>query len=144
MKEIARYSGCFICGDKNEAGIKARFYFKNNKAYTECVAERRFEGYHDVYHGGLTSALLDEVMIKALLAQGIFAMTVELNVRYHKAIYIGQRLFFEGRLVEKRGRIYQTQGQAVNSDKEVVASAIGKYLSVKEPMKSKLLESLER
>ncbi|UCD94822.1 MAG: PaaI family thioesterase, partial [Candidatus Zixiibacteriota bacterium] len=98
MKEIARYSGCFICGEKNAVGLKARFFFTDGKAVTECVAEKRFEGYSEVYHGGITATLLDEVMIKALLAADIYAMTVELNVRFHKAVYIGQKLFFEGRI----------------------------------------------
>ncbi len=79
MNEIAKYSGCFVCGDDNECGLKAKFHFVGDKAITECVAARRFEGYYDIYHGGITATLLDEVMIKALLAQNIFALTVELS-----------------------------------------------------------------
>ena len=85
MQEIVKYSGCFICGDNNDIGLKARFYFDGDKAHTETVAERRFEGYADIYHGGITSALLDEVMIKALLARDIYVMTVELLL-YQKSV----------------------------------------------------------
>ena len=143
MKEIAKYSGCFICGEKNDIGLKARFFFNDGKAVTECVAEKRFEGYSDIYHGGITATLLDEVMIKALLAADIYAMTVELNVRFRKAVYIGQKLFFEGHVEKAQGRLYITRGEAKNDAGEVVALAAGKYLRVKDDMKAKLLESLE-
>ncbi len=143
MQEIARYSGCFICGQDNLCGLKARFYYIDGKAVTECVAEMQFEGYRRVYHGGITAALLDEVMIKALLAQDIFAMTVEMTVRYHQMVETGQKLLFEGRLEKSKGRLYLTVGEARTSEGVLVASAEGKYLEVKENIKAKLLESLE-
>jgi uncharacterized protein (TIGR00369 family) len=143
MEEIAKYSGCFICGNSNPVGIKAVFHFRDDKAITECVAQREYEGYRDIYHGGITAALLDEVMIKALLARGIFAMTVEMTVKYHKAVLIGQKLTFEGCLESQRGRLFLTEGKAYLENGEIVASATGKYLRVKEEMKSRLMNSLE-
>lgn len=143
MKEIARYSGCFVCGDNNDYGLKAKFYFKNDAAVTECTAQKRFEGYYNVYHGGITATLLDEVMIKGLLARDIFAMTVEINIKYHKLVSIGQKLFFEGKLDQKKGRLYLTTGQVKTENGDVVASATGKYLEVKSRLKEELLKSLE-
>ncbi len=143
MKEIAKYSGCFVCGEQNKIGLKAKFFFNNGRAVTEYIAERRFEGYKDIFHGGIISTLLDEVMIKALLSMDIYAMTVELNVRFHKIVTIGQKLNFTGRLEKKHGRLYLTRGEAKNEDGEMVASATGKYLEVKDNMKSMLLKSLD-
>lgn len=144
MKEIAKYSGCFVCGQNNDCGLKARFYFNDDRAVTEYKAEKRFEGYHDIFHGGITAALLDEVMIKALLARNIYVLTVELNVKYLKPIYIGQKISFEGRLEKGRGRLYITSGKAINEEGEVVAEAAGKYLEAGGEMANKLLESLDR
>ena len=143
MKEIAKYSGCFVCGEQNKIGLKAKFFFNNDRAVTEYIAERRFEGYKNVFHGGIISTLLDEVMIKALLSMDIYAMTVELNIRFYKIVTIGQKLNFMGCLEKKRGRLYLTRGEAKNEGGEVVASANGKYLEVKDNMKSMLLESLD-
>jgi len=143
MKEIAKYSGCFVCGQQNEIGLKARFYFTDNEAITEYTAETRFEGYKNVLHGGIISTLLDEVMIKALLSMDIYSMTVELNIRFHKIVSIGSKLNFMGRLEKQRGRLYLTYGEAKNEMGETVASASGKYLEVKDDKKSMLLESLD-
>lgn len=144
MEEIAKYSGCFICGDKNEFGINAKFYFKDGKAYTETTASRHYEGYKNIYHGGITSALLDEVMIKALLARDIYAMTVEMTVKFHRIIETGQKILFEGEMTAHKGRIYITCGTARDESGAIVASATGKYLAVKESVKGKLQDSLER
>ena len=97
MEEVARYSGCFVCGDKNDIGLKVRFFFDEGKAVAEYTAEKRFEGYYDIFHGGIIAALLDEVMIKALFAQNIFTMTVEMTVRYLKPIKIGEKIKLEGK-----------------------------------------------
>jgi len=144
MKEIARYKGCFICGEQNEYGLKAKFYFEGGRAFTECIANRHYEGYKNIYHGGITSALLDEVMIKALLARNIYAMTVEMTIKFHKMVETGQKLLFQGELEKSKGRLFLTRGEARTPDGTVVASATGKYLQVKENVKAKLLDSLER
>ncbi|MEP0828244.1 MAG: PaaI family thioesterase [bacterium] len=144
MIEIARYSGCFICGDQNQYGLKVKFFYKEGKAVAECTAQQHFEGYKDIYHGGITASLLDEVMIKALLARHIFAMTVELTVKFHKAVQIGQHLNLEGVVESQKGRLYITRGEMRLDSGEVAASASGKYLEVREDMKGKLLTSLER
>lgn len=143
MKEVAKYSGCFVCGQNNHVGLKAKFYYEAGRAWTEYTAEKKFEGYHDVFHGGITATLLDEVMIKALLALDIYVMTVELTVRFHKPVYVGQKLLLSGYLEQQKGRLYITSGEVKTDAGDLVASAAGKYLEVKSEMKEKLLKSLE-
>lgn len=143
MKEIAKYSGCFVCGEKNEIGLKAKFFFKDGKAVTEYVTDKKFEGYKNVFHGGIISTLLDEVMIKALLAQDIYCMTVELTVKFLKIAKTGEKLFFEGELVRQKSKLLFTKGSVKNKDGEIIASATGTYLRVNENLKSELNKSLD-
>jgi len=143
MKEIVRYSGCFVCGDDNEIGLKARFFFKEGKAITEYVTRRNFEGYRNIFHGGIISTLLDEVMIKALLAQDIYTMTVEMTVKFRKIANTGEKLFFEGEFDKQKGRMIYTRGLVKTENGDIVASATGKYLKVNENLKKELLKSLE-
>ena len=144
MEEIVRYRNCFVCGDENEHGLQAKFYFDGEKAVSELDALDRFEGYKGVYHGGIISTMLDEVMIKAILAQGIFAVTAEMTVRYHKSIETGARLRFVGRVTESRGRMYLTEGEVRSGDGVLYASAVGKYLEARPEMRDKLMESLKK
>ncbi|MDD4052016.1 MAG: PaaI family thioesterase, partial [candidate division Zixibacteria bacterium] len=96
MKEIMRYPGCFVCGDKNEIGLRARFFWDGDDAVCDIAAQELYAGYKDIFHGGVLSALLDEIMVKALLAQGIPSVTAEMTVRYRQPVFCGDRLHLEG------------------------------------------------
>lgn len=144
MKEIARYSGCFVCGQKNEIGLKARFFWDGSKAISEVTASELYAGYKDIFHGGITSTMLDEVMIKAILAQDTHVVTAELTIRFKKPVYIGDRLRFEGELIRQKGPLFLTTGRAFNQNGELVAEAKGKYVRPAEELSDKLLQSLEK
>jgi uncharacterized protein (TIGR00369 family) len=114
MQEIPRYSGCFVCGDQNPSGLKAKFFFDGERAVCTVTADRLFEGYKNILHGGIISTLLDEVMIKAILARDLCAVTAEMSVRFRKPVAVGQSLTFTGWITKERGRIIQTEGRFVD------------------------------
>ncbi len=143
MKEIAKYSGCFVCGQKNKIGLKARFFWDGEKAVCDVIADEIYAGYKNIFHGGIVATLLDEIMIKALLAEDIFAVTAEITVRYKKPVYSGDKLHFEGWKTGERGIVYFTEGRAVNQNSETVAEATAKYVKPKKELSKMLLDSLE-
>ncbi len=143
MKEIVKYAGCFVCGDKNPVGLAVRFYEKKGGAAAEFAPKEFLEGYKGLLHGGILSSLLDEVMIKAVLAKGVYCVTAELFVRYKKPVPVSGRLSLYGRIEKENGRIYTTRGWAKNQKGEAVAEAEGKYFIPKPEEIEKLKESLE-
>ncbi|MBU0984293.1 MAG: PaaI family thioesterase [candidate division Zixibacteria bacterium] len=143
MREIAKYRNCFVCGDQNPHGLQAKFFFDGEQAVAELKALDTFEGYRGIYHGGILSAMLDEVMIKAILAQDVFAVTAEMTVRYHRPVETGAELRFVGRITGSKGRMYTTEGEVVNHEGVLYASATGKYIEAKEPLKGLLNQSLD-
>ncbi len=144
MREVAKYKDCFICGDRNQAGVKAKFFvLDNGSVISEMVADERFQGYRDVLHGGIISAMLDEVMIKAVLAKGIFAVTAEMTIRFKRPVMTGQKIRFTGTIVDERRRITRTVGSAVNENDEEVAVAEAVYVEAKDDLKSILTNSVE-
>ena len=84
MQLIRRYSNCFVCGDQNETGLKVDFYYEGGVAKGEYVPEDRFQGYKDILHGGIISSLLDEVMIKSVIAKDLMVVTAQIEVRFLK------------------------------------------------------------
>ena len=143
MKEITKYPNCFVCGEKNQNGLQAKFYYDGQKAVSEVVALDKFEGYHGIYHGGIISTMLDEIMIKAILAVDIYVVTAEMTIRFKKPVNIGDHLKFTGWVVNNKKKIYFAEGEVVNQNSEVCANASGKYIEVKPQLKEILLESLE-
>jgi uncharacterized protein (TIGR00369 family) len=143
MKEIVRYRHCFVCGDQNQTGLRAKFFDTQGQAVTELVADSAFEGYRGIYHGGVLTALLDEVMIKAILSRGIYAVTAELTVRFRHPVSVGERIRLAGRVVRSRGRVFATEGEAVGGDGTVFATAKGSYVEARDALKSRLVQSVE-
>lgn len=143
MKEIIKYPNCFVCGDKNQNGLQAKFYFDGQRAVSEVMALEKFEGYHGIYHGGIISTILDEIMIKAILAKNIYVVTAEMTVRYIKPVNTGDKLKFTGWVVKNKGRLYFAEGEVINQAGEICASASGKYIKAGPSLKDRLLESLE-
>jgi uncharacterized protein (TIGR00369 family) len=145
MKEIARYSGCFVCGEKNEIGLKARFFYDTDRQRAVCdiTTDELYAGYKNIFHGGIISTLLDEIMIKSLLAEGLFVVTAELKVKFKRPVYSGDKLHFEGWKTGQREPLFLTEGKATNRDGEIVAEATGKYIKPNSNLSTRLQESLE-
>ena len=139
MKEIVRYPNCFVCGEKNQSGLRARFYWDGHEARTTVVTTDAFEGYRGILHGGVISSLLDEVMIKAVLAQEHFVVTAEMSVRFLQPARVGETLNFVGRIIRNRGRVFFTYGEAMRENGAVIATASGKYIDA-----ARLHEELRR
>lgn len=142
MKEIAKYSRCFVCGQDNDGGLRARFYFDGQRAMTSLIADDRFEGYRGIYHGGIISTLLDEVMVKAILAMDCFAVTAEMTVRFLAPVRIGDKLDFVGWVVRQRSRLYITNGEVRNGSGQLVATAQAKYIEAESDLQEELQSSV--
>ena len=139
MEEIIKYSGCFVCGDEHPEGLRIKFFRDGDDAIADCIAEPKYQGYKGIYHGGLVSTLLDEIMARAVLAIQRFAMTVEMTCRYKKPVPVGEKLRLTGRIVSHRGRLFETAAEVTGADGTVYATATGKYLEVPDPVLRDLL-----
>jgi uncharacterized protein (TIGR00369 family) len=141
MKEIPLYPGCFVCGQENEIGLKARFYWDGEKAVCDVTATEAYAGYKNILHGGIIATLLDEIMIKALLAEGILSVTAEITVRLKKPVFSGDRLHLEGKKTKERGTVYSASGRMINQHGETVAEAVATYVKPGKGLGTKLSES---
>ncbi|MFQ5607766.1 MAG: PaaI family thioesterase [Candidatus Zixiibacteriota bacterium] len=130
LTEVVKYPGCFVCGDENDSGLKLKFWWDGEVCRTEFVAAERFCGYHRLLHGGIVSTILDEVMIKAILAEGIVVVTVDLQVRFKAPVHTDDRLTFEAKVGERRKRLFTTNGIARLEDGRIAAEASARYIQV--------------
>lgn len=143
MKLIKRYSNCFVCGDKNDCGLQVDFFYDKGISRAEYTAGEKFQGYKDILHGGIISALLDEVMIKAVIARGILVVTVGIEIRFMKPVRIGERLILQGKVTGEQKKIFTAEGTVSNSKGEIVATGKGKFFKVTEETEKLLEKSLE-
>jgi len=143
MKEVVKFRECFVCGDENECGLKARFFVcEDGSVETEYTVEERFIGYAGVLHGGILASLLDEVMIKAILKDGTLAVTAGMELKFKKPIMVGQTIKLSGKVTAHKGRLYKTEGVACVNEVEV-GSAIGTYIKARDELANILENSFE-
>lgn len=124
---------CFCCGVRNPIGLKLTFQtLPGERLRTEWTPRPEHQGFQDIVHGGLVSAVLDEVMIRLLYARGIRAVTAELTTRFLRPLQAGRRYRFESRVVEDRGRIVTTEAAGFDAEtEERVASGSATCVRVK-------------
>ncbi|MGI6679224.1 MAG: PaaI family thioesterase [Dehalobacterium sp.] len=124
---------CFACGKKNPIGLKLDFFDDQGVYTTVFTPKEEHQGYPGIVHGGITATILDEVTARYVLSQGIVAFTASLNVRYRKGIPIGRPVTFKSRMVQKKGRLYEMEAQAILEDGTVAAEAVAKVMEAKNP-----------
>jgi uncharacterized protein (TIGR00369 family) len=143
MKLIQRYSHCFVCGNKNDIGLKVDFFEEGGRAKAQFIPTDKLEGYKEILHGGILAALLDEVMIKSIIAKGILTVTSRMEIEFKKPAKIGEQLFLEGEIKNDKGKIILAEGKVFLEDGSMIAQAKGNYFRVKDEMKGLLNRSLD-
>ncbi len=142
-EEIVSDSRCFVCGLANQHGLQVRFFREGDrKARATCEPHDTFMGYHGLLHGGVAAALLDEVMIKAVLAAGKLVVTGRMNIQYKKPVPLGSVLFLEGVVVNRKGRLHLTEGVLFREKGVPLVTASGTYVEVPEGDRDRMIMSL--
>lgn len=130
---VPEYEGCFVCGTGNTAGLQLELYHEDGVVTAEYVPKAEHSGYMDTVHGGIISAILDEVMVWApWSATGKMFFTAEMTVRFSKPLKTGTKATATGRIAKANGRLYFAEGELKDEDGTVYASATGKYVQMKE------------
>jgi acyl-coenzyme A thioesterase PaaI-like protein len=132
---------CFICGIRNEAGVRAAFYETQTPDGTPAVEARWIgradhQGYPGRMHGGVSAGVLDEVMARCItmgdvaLEPPVWGVTAEMSVRYLAPVPLGVELTALGWITRERSRLFETEAELRLPDGTVAARATGKYLKL--------------
>lgn len=134
MRELPHTRSCFVCGEANAQGLRLRFETDGSVVrtrFTPCASHAGFQG---VVHGGILATLLDEIMVWACTVSAKkFGFCAEMTVRFQRPAVPGEELIAEAELVEnRRGRVFEAKAVLRNAAGEVVASATGKYMPIRD------------
>ena len=62
LNDVTDYGLCFACGPRNPYGLKLHMERDGNRVVTKFTTLEEYQGYPGYLHGGIITALLDEVM----------------------------------------------------------------------------------
>ncbi|HKN18924.1 MAG TPA: PaaI family thioesterase [Dissulfurispiraceae bacterium] len=120
---------CFVCGKDNPCGLKLSFAHLDGKITSEFTPSALHQGYKDITHEGIITALLDEAMIQAALVEGISPVTAEINVRFKKPLIAGQLSHIEAEIVRKGTRLIEARARLTSgAEGNVIAEGHAKLL----------------
>ena len=129
-QHISRY--CMVCGVENQFGLQTRFYeTEENELIAIFTPREEHQSYPGIAHGGVSAALLDEVIGRAIMIhhdQETFGVTMDLQVKYRKPVPLGVELKAVARITRDSGRRFAGSGELYLPDGSVAVSAEGKYL----------------
>ncbi len=92
---------CFACGTANPIGLNLQFYRIGDDICSDITLDRVYEGWQNMAHGGIISALVDEVMSWAVMySKKIFLVTRKMKIKYVKPVLIGVPLTVRGTVVD--------------------------------------------
>ncbi|MHC1721292.1 MAG: PaaI family thioesterase [Clostridiaceae bacterium] len=124
---------CIVCGLNNELGLKASFYELDND---ELVAIFKPIDEHQSYpgrmHGGISSAILDETIGRAILIkdENMWGVTTELTLKYKKPVPLNEELKVVGRVTKDSRRLFEGTGEIILKNGDVAVTAEGKYIKM--------------
>lgn len=133
LKKQTNTLDCVICGINNGFGLKAPFYETETN---EVVTIFEFKVHHQSYpgrtHGGLISALLDELVGRAIWITdpGMWGVTMSLNVKYRKPVPYNTVLKGVGRIDSQTSRTFSGSGEILDKDGNVLAEASATYMKL--------------
>jgi uncharacterized protein (TIGR00369 family) len=125
--EVNQY--CFACGADNPIGLKLRFTQEQDGVKAVFIPRKEYQGYANLLHGGIISALMDEAMAQAIIAAGYKAVTIRMDLSFANPTIMDVELVVTGSLVSKKGRLIKTSAQIVQNNR-VTAKANADFLTV--------------
>ena len=117
---------CFVCGLENNYGLKLRFLETGPGEVTaEYTVPEQFQGYPGVVHGGIVTAMLDEVTGRAHINSEPtrFMFTAKIEIKFRKNVPVGKPLRIVGQVEKSKSRMASSTGKIFGPEGDVLAEA---------------------
>ena len=133
LNDVTDYGLCFACGPRNPYGLKLHMELEGDRVVTTFTALEEYQGFPGYLHGGVITALLDEVMSRvSMIAHNRWSMTVGIDVHFRKPVFIGQEVTAVAEHLETNRRMVTAQAEIILPDGTVAAKATGRFFFVPE------------
>lgn len=122
---------CFACGLDNPIGLKIKFRLEDGVCTGVFTPGNSHVGYENTVHGGIIYSALDDVMANVLYLQEKKAHTAKCEIRYRKALEVGQTIRLSGWIEQERRRLVVLKGEARSTaDDTLVADCEASFMLV--------------
>ena len=124
------YPTCFGCGPEAEAGLHLVVRLEGKQVVTDYVFATRHSGAPGIAHGGMVSALVDDLLGYALFLVREPGVTRRLEVDFLRPVLVGTTYAVRGRVDRREGRKVFTSCEGTAPDGTVVFRGTGLFIVV--------------
>ena len=133
LNDVTDYGLCFACGPRNPYGLKLHFERDGDRIVSRFTALEEYQGFPGYLHGGIITALLDEVMSRvSMITHNRWSMTAGIDVQFRKPVFIGQEVTAVAKHLETNRRMVTAKAELILPDDTVAARATGRFFYVPE------------
>ncbi len=136
MKVVSKQTNsksCIICGMENPLGVKAQFYNMEDGTVAS-IFQFKFEhqSYPQRVHGGMISAMLDELIGRVLWVKepDTYGVTTSLTVKFRKPVPYDTQLKARATMQTESARFFTAHGEIFDMQGNLLAEAEGNYLKL--------------
>ncbi len=126
---------CAICGMDNKYGLRAQFYnMEDGSVMTKFKYREEHQSYPGRVHGGLITAMLDEMGLRALWAkegtEESFGVTLSLDTKYRKPVPYNTEIIGKGIVIKENSKFFVVDSQILDLEGNVLANGTIKYIKL--------------
>ena len=147
LELLPSFVSCHFCGTENPAGYGIRYRVDTTQGLVrgEVDPPETSCGYPGILHGGLQSALLDDVMWWAAAYAGASSsVTLSMTTHFEHSARLGAPFTLESRVTGRDGRKINAEARMVDGDGETVSRGEGLYLFLnRDEFEDKMLTLLD-
>lgn len=124
---------CFVCGTENQGSLRTKFYeLENGELMSISTPTQIHQSYPDRMHGGVISAILDEVIGRAIMVDepDAWGVTVELTIKYKKPVPLNSPVKAVARVSRNTRLIFEGTGEILLEDGSIAATGYAKYVKM--------------
>ena len=124
-------SMCLVCGKDNPFSLHSQFveHPENDEVVCYFTPKDVHQSYPDRVHGGVSAAVIDEVIGRAVQVNHpeIWGVTISLNLKYRRPVPYGSTLVCKGRCTKVGHRTFEGEGEILTPDGKVAVQGTGVY-----------------
>jgi acyl-coenzyme A thioesterase PaaI-like protein len=129
--QLPRTLACLVCGRENPHGLQLQLQVdrQNGVVSTPFTPDHYHSGFEGIVHGGILATVIDEAMVWAATWRARrFCVCGEFTVRFRQNAVVGQPLMVTAAVESARSRMIQAAALVMDVDRQVIATASGKYV----------------
>ena len=126
---------CAICGMDNKYGVHAQFYnMEDGSVMTKFKYRQEHQSYPGRVHGGLITAMLDEMGLRALWtkegSEKKFGVTMSLDTKYRKPVPYDEEIIGKGIVIKENNKFFVVDSKIMDLQGNVLANGTIKYIKL--------------